>query len=131
MGKEDVYVLRGKLVRKPRAGFSYGKTRKAITELLLGFKVEKDDLFERVGNLKIEEDKFDIPVRLNKHIYYGAGNEKSREMKICEVITQLEQHFGIGTGRSEEIDKRVKEMEEQGIIPVSHFTEFEEKDFEG
>jgi len=134
MGKEDTYVLRGKLVRKPRAGFSYGKTRQAITSLLLNFKaddVKKENLFERVGNVKIEDEKFDVPVKLNKHVYFGGvNNDIAREAKICEFIIKLEEHFGIGTGKSEEIDKRVRDMEAEGVIPVSHFTEFEEKDFE-
>ena len=131
MGKEGLYVLRGKLAKKAGSGFSYGKTRAAITTLLLNFKVdEKDRLFERIGDVKVEDEKFDIPVRLNTRVGFGrVNNDIAKEAKICEVIIKLEEHFGIGSG-TEETDIRIEKMKDEGIIPVSHFIGFEQKDFE-
>ena len=132
MGKEGLYVLRGKLTSKPSFGFSYGKTRSAITNLLLTFRVgEKEErLFERVGNVKIEDEKFDVPVRMKGQSRFGSQDEIGREAKICEFIIRLEEHFGIGADREDTIiKKRIDEMQQQGVILVSHFTEFEESGF--
>jgi len=131
MGKENSYVLRGKLVRKPAFGFSYSKTRSGVTLQLLKFKAtDKEQMFDDIGNLKVEEDKFDIPLKMNKHVLSGTRNSIEREQKICEVLEQLEKFFGIGIPSDEATEVRIKEMEAQGIIPVSHFTEFEAKDFD-
>ena len=142
MSKEDNFVLRGKLVRKPRPGFSYARTRKIIVEKLLSFEFDdkKNHLFERVGNLKIEEEKFDLPIKINKHAYGTAKDELQRQIKICELLEMLEKHFGIGAGEGkdeaeqiknqQDADKRLAEMERMGVIPISFITEFEEKEFD-
>jgi len=132
MGKEDIMVLRGKLVRKPRAGFSYARTRKAIIDTLLGFMVDgKNRLVEEVGGVKIDEDKVDIPMRVNKH-FLGARDEQSRQEKISEILIKLEALFNIGGGIEGDTgaEARIEKMEAEGIIPVAYWTEMEMKDFE-
>jgi hypothetical protein len=135
LSKEDQYVLRGKLVRKPRSGFSYGQTRKVIVEQLLTFEINEkhEKLFDRIGNVKIDEEKIDIPVKMNKH-FLGARDELTRQQKVSEMLIRLEQHFGIGTGLTAEeeaaTDKRLDEMDKLGIIPIAYLTELEEKDFD-
>jgi hypothetical protein len=134
MGKEDSYVLRGKLVAKPRSGTSYAKTRQIIAEKLLGFEVndKHEKLFDRIGSVKLEDDKIEITLKMNKHVFgMGARDELKRQLKICDLLSGLESSFGIGGGTPDEAtDKRLKEMEEQGVIMVSHWTDLEEKDFD-
>jgi len=133
MSKEDVFVLRATLVRKPRAGFSYGKTRDGIFDKLLTFEIneKKDRLISEIGNLKVEDEKIEIPVRVNKH-FLGAKDERSRQKQISEMLISLERWMGIGSGMSEdsETDKRLEQMENEGIIPIAFLREFEQKDFE-
>ncbi|VVB53155.1 Uncharacterised protein [uncultured archaeon] len=138
MSKNDTFVLRGKLERKPLTGFSYFATRNEFRKILQNAKLGDDAIFSRVGNVKIEDEKFDIPLKVDRAVLSGLKDDWAREAKICEIGMALEAHFGIGMGmdsdgKQEEksaVTERLKEMAARGIIPVRFFTEFEEKDFE-
>ena len=143
MSKGDTFVLRGKLVRKPRSGFSYFGTRNEFRKVLKDAKLEggEDPIFSRVGNVKIEEDNFDVTLKINRSVLSDLDNDWDREEQICKIGFALEKHFGIGMGMTDEDGKpnkdadkeakdRLKVMAEKGIIPVAYVKEMEEKDFD-
>ena len=139
MATEDVYILEGKLVRKPRSGTSYGRTRKEMALKLATARIGKNGLFNRIGNVKLEEEKFTVPMKVNMSAIYGEGvfendpqlkgleltEEWKREFALDNAIIALEEHFGIGKGEVDEypegasdeiktkfeVDKRTREDE--------------------
>jgi hypothetical protein len=151
MTKEDVYTLEGKLVRKPKSVDSYFATRKEVAKKLATAQVNGEDMFDRIGNVKLEDDKFTIPVKINRGAIFTGKVDKEyeqysenwrREMIMDDAGMALEEHFGTGPtieegktpeelqSNREERQKRLAEMNRRGILPISHFTSFEEKDFE-
>jgi hypothetical protein len=147
MAKEDVYTLEGKLARKPKTGTSYFRTRKEIAKKLESAKVGEEHMFVRIGNVKLEDEKFTIPLKINRSVVFSEGTSDSddwnREFAIDDLGIVLEEHFGIGKGeevegqteeqkkvKDEERKVRLREMEKNGVIPISYFSGFEEKDFE-
>jgi hypothetical protein len=150
MAKEDVYTLEGKLVRKPKSHDSYARTRKAIAMKLANAKVNGEHMFARIGNLKLEDEKFTIPAKMNRGAtftgesakYEEFSEEWRREFLVDDMLIELEVFLGIGKPDEEGIDektrkeheeerrKRLAEMDKQGILQISHLTGFEEKDFE-
>lgn len=152
MGKEDVWTIEGKLVRKPKSRDSYFRTRKEIAKKLATARIKGEEIFARIGNVKLEDEKFTIPVKINRGAvftgeadtdeYSEFSEDWRREMAIDDLGIQLEEHFGIGPGADEgsneaeqkkareERQARLADMGKQGILPISHFTAFEEKDFE-
>src|SRR4030042_73364 len=117
MSKENTFVLRGKLVRKPKPGASYFGTREKITAVLLDTMVGDEVMFEAVGDVKLEDDKFDVPVRMNRHVFSGIKSGRERERKIIEVGLKLEEVFGLGKFYNDPtIDEKIKMWELEGII---------------
>jgi len=139
------------LSRKPKTTDSYARTRKEISMKLATAKVRDAHMFVRVGNIKIEDEKFTVLLRLNSAVTYTGDVDKQyesfsddwrREFAIDDMLIELENWLGVGPASVEgktdeerktkdaERKKRLVELEKQGILPVSHLTSFEEKDFE-
>ena len=137
MAREDVYTLEGKLVRKPKTRDSYARTRKAIAMMLATAKVKGENMFVRIGNVKLEDEKFTIPTKMNSGgifsgdvgKYDGFTDEWKREFLVDDMLIGLEEHFGIGKpekdeGTEEEEKtkenerrKRLAEMEDEATAP--------------
>lgn len=154
MGKENLYKLGGKLIAKPSSTTSYFRTRREMALKLATAKVNGLPLFDSIGDMKLEDDKFTIPCRMNTGAVFGKETEKDpvlatlsegmkKEIIIDNLGIELEKHFGLGKGeypenmtpekRKEEEDAnrvRLEKMKGQGIIMPSHFTGFESVDYE-
>ena len=114
--------------------------------------VKDEQMFDDMGNIKLEEDKFTIPLKVNRGLAFTGDVENTdyeefsdnwrREMALDDIGIMLEMHFGIGGG--EELDvtqeqkkksdderkERLNEMRRKGIVPIAYFTGMDAKGFE-
>lgn len=133
MAKENKYILEVELTKKPYTGFSFAKTRRRFTEELMKFEIQTGTdtkkLFVAVSSFEItEQGTISVIVRLNDRVTIGSEtNAIKNEEAICDLIELLEKHLGV-TVSSDEDEKTLDGLYDQGIIPAAYIKKFEQQD---
>ena len=119
-------IVEGKFYGEPEPGlFSYAKTRQLITEKVLSYEKDENNVFVGVNSFDISDDGFTLEMKISSHKYTQESDGQKKEEAILEVLEDLEKVFGIGSRLPRE---EIESIEKQGILMVGYFTNFKEEE---